>query len=172
MSPEVLLQVLETGLTPAVKAAGGELHIATDPDHIVQLLSATAPRTFRAILAYAGETAEQSDEAPGIRDCRFNLITQAARGLQIRPGRRSFRPTPSGRDSLLHISDDLDRIMRGFAGTAPSDLDCRGFRFLSRDWLDIEGQATRQLLAIYAIRLGSDKPQPTDQITLTFPSVS
>lgn len=169
MNVETLLQVLEAGTAATVKAAGGEFHIAADPDHILQLLTATQPGGFRVVVAYAGERSADADEAPGIRDVSLNVIVQAAPGFQVSPGRHVFRPTPSGRDSLLHLSDDLDRIFRGFSGTTYGDVDERGFRFLSRDWLAIEEAPTRQLLSTYALRIGSDKPAGGDILTLDFP---
>lgn len=169
MNAETVLQTLEAGLRPVIEAAGGRLEMASDPSHVIEILGGSDPRGWRAILGYAGEAAYEDELAPGIRDLSISLTVQAARGYHIRPGRHLFRPTPAGRDSLIHLSDDLDRIFRGFTGEVHGDVDCHGFRFTSRNWLEAEGLPTRQLTTLYNLRIGNDLPGPADAVALHWP---
>jgi hypothetical protein len=165
----LLLRVLEDALAPAVAAAGGRLDVAADPTHVVELLTAGTPTGFRAILAYAGESAAKDIDAPGIRQIEVTFTIQAARGLALKPGRDAHRATASGRDSLLDLAAQGDRWFAGFTGTTYGDVDSR-FHFVSRTWLEIEGQTIRQLLTTYSLRIGADAPAPADRLTLTFPA--
>lgn len=169
MTPALLLRVIEDALTPAVTAAGGRLHVASDPDHVVELLTAGTPTGWRAILAYAGETAAKDIDAPGIRELQLTLTIQAARGLTLKPGAATHRPTAAGRDSLLDLASQGDRWFAGFTGTTYGDVDSR-FHFVSRQWLEIEGHALRQLLTTYSIRIAADRPAAGDILTLAFPA--
>lgn len=169
MNAETILQVLETALRPVVELGGGRLEMASDPDHVLEILCGSAPKRWRVILNYAGEEPVDPDNASGIRILTVACTVQASRGFQIQPGRHVFRETPAGRDSLLHLSDDIDRLFRGFSGTAPNDLDCRGFKFAGRQWLSIENIPTRQLTTNFRIKFGNDLPTEADEIALIFP---
>lgn len=160
------MQVLEDALKPVVSAAGGELCMASDPDHVVEILTGAAPTGWRLIVAWAGESAVDPDNSPGIEDLRITSTVQAARGMTVDPGRDTFRPTSSGRDSLLALRQQSDLWFRGFTGTTEGDVDCHGFRKLTSDWLVIEGLPTRQITTTYRLRIGTDKPQAADEIEL------
>ncbi|MBB5351105.1 hypothetical protein HNR46_001339 [Haloferula luteola] len=171
MTPATVLRVLDEGLRPAVEAIGGDLHIATDPEDVIEIICAAAPRGWRLILAYGGEQAVDVDQAPGIHDLTITTTVQAATSFQLRSGQHTFRPTPAGRSALLDLAHQVDLWFTGFTGTVAGDILCNGFRRTSRDWLAIENQPTRQLLASYRLRIGCgpDVPGTLDQIHLNWP---
>lgn len=169
MNPATLLRVLEDGLRPVVQAAGGVLDVASDPEHVVELLTAQSPTNWRMILGYAGERAVDADDAPGIRNLEISVTLQGARGLNVADGADAHRPKATGRLALLDLANQADLWMRGFTGTTYGDIE-RAFDFVSREWLAIEGRPTRQLIQIYSIRIGNDRPAAGDAIELTFPA--
>lgn len=168
MNAATLLQVLENGMTSAVTSKGGTLDVASDPDHVVEILSGSDPSGWRLVLGYAGESAVDPDDAPGIRDIEITFTVQAARGLKVKGGGEVHRPTGAGRLALLQLSDQVDRWVRGFQGTTYGDVS-DSFKFVNRAWLAIEGKPNRQVIATYRLRIGNDPVQEEDKITLTFP---
>jgi len=169
MNAGLLLRVIEDGLAPVVKAADGALHVASDPDHVLELLEAQGPRSWRMILGFAGERAVDPDDARGIRELELSVTIQAARGLAVKAGEDVHRPQHSGREALLDLVNQADLWMRGFNGTTYGDIEDE-FQFVSRQWLAIEGRPTRQILTTYSIRIGNDPVRDDDKITLTFPA--
>ncbi len=169
MNAQTVMQVLEDGLSPVVSAHGGELCMASDPDDIIELLASSQPKGWRLIIGWAGESAVDVDDAPGIEDLRLTATVQAARGMGIDKGSSTFRETASGRASLHALAHQVDLWFRGFTGTTKGDVDHRGFRKVSSDWLVIDDIPTRQITTTYRLRIGTDKPQAEDEIELTWP---
>lgn len=170
MNAALLLRVIEDGLRPAVAAAGGTLDVASDPDHVIEILSGAAPKRWRLVLGYGGERAVDPDDATGIREIELTTTVQAARGLAVDAGADAHRSTRAGRDSLLQLSDQVDRWMRGFTGTTYGDIE-EAFRFVSRQWLLLpEAKNLRQVMTTHSIRIGNDPVEPADEIALTFPN--
>lgn len=168
MNAALLLRVIEDGLRPVVVAGGGVLDVASDPAHVIEILCGEGPKGWRLVLGYAGERAVEPDDATGIREVELTTTVQAARGLAVKSGANAHRDTASGRDSLLKISDQVDRWMRGFTGTTYGDIE-EAFRFISRQWIEIEGSPLRQVMNTHSIRIGNDPVAPADAIALTFP---
>jgi hypothetical protein len=165
----LLLRVIEDGLRPAVVAAGGVLDVASDPGHVVELLTGAAPNGWRCVLGYAGERALDLDDARGIRELELTTTVQAARGLAVKSGANAHRVTRANRDSLLDLSNQVDLWMRGFTGTTYGDIE-EEFRFVSRQWIEIEGHPLRQVMTTHAIRVANDPVEDDDKLTLTFPA--
>jgi len=171
MNAALLLRVIEDGLRPVVQAAGGCLDVASDPDHVLELLTAAQPSGWRVVIAYAGESSVGGVDARGIRELEITATVQAARGLSVRRGDDAHRPTRANRDSLLDLSNQVDLWIRGFGGTTYGDIDSQ-FIFVSRQWLEIEGYPLRQIMTTHSIRIGNDLVEPSDIIALTFPPIS
>lgn len=158
MDSALLLRALEDGLRPLVLAAGGTLEVASDPDHVFEML-AVSPRGWRMILSYGGDEAVDEMQSPGIVRWTLNTTVQAARGLAISLGSAGHRPPVSNRDPLLTLADHTSRWIRGLSGTHP-DLDQRGFRQTSRNWLTLDGQPNRQILLTHRCLLALEPPLP------------
>jgi hypothetical protein len=153
MSPSELLTALDATLRPVVISAGGQLDIASDPDHAIEILTSAAPRGWRLILSYAGDTAPQPDTARGILECEIAVIIQAPRGLAIRTGSTAHLPGPGDTDPILKLRDTVSAWLRSLVPPENADLQTRtdidwrgGLRHISTAWLDIENLPTRQLV--------------------------
>lgn len=159
MDSAYFLRALEDGLRPLVLAAGGTLEVATDPDHVFELL-AVSPKGWRVILSYGGDTAVDEAQSPGIVKWTLNTTVQAARGLAISLGSSGHRPTVANRDPLLTLADKVSAWIRGFSGNHP-DLHEHGFRQTSRNWLVLgDTLPTRQILLSHFCLLALSPPVP------------
>lgn len=157
MDSATFLRSLEDGLRPTVVAAGGTLEVASDPDHVVDLL-AVSPAGWRIILSFAGDEAVDPDAAPGVVRWTLNTTVQATRGLAIKLHAHGHRPPVSGREPLLALAAQASAWVRGFSGNHP-DLHESGFRHLSQNWLVIENIPTRQINLSHRCILTLDPPE-------------
>ncbi len=158
MDAALLLRILEATYRPLVEAHGGELHVASDPDHALEILAAAAPRGWRAVLAWAGDTAPDPDSAPGIVDLDLASTVQAARGLPAARGASAIHPRRGGPEALPALAAWLDARLRGFR--PPGDTDSRtdidwrrGLRHVSSAWLELDGLPTRQITTTHRITI-------------------
>jgi hypothetical protein len=154
MDSALFLRSLEDGLRPVVEAAGGKLELASDPDHVFELL-AISPAGWRVILSYGGDEAIDSDGSPGVVRWTLNSTVQAARGLAVKPSAHFHRQPVSGRDPLLTLASNVSAWVRGFSGSHP-DLHPTGFRHLSQNWLVLDELPTRQILLTHRCILSLD----------------
>lgn len=156
MDSATFLRCLEDALRTQVQAAGGELHVASDPDHVLEILSAASPLKFHVIMNWAGDEAVDAVNAPGFRYFKLSTTVQAARGLAINHG-DVHRVTAAGREPLLAIAGLVDQWVRGFSGDHP-DLYKGGFRKISSDWLAFEDQPIRQIVHTHRCIVRDGRP--------------
>lgn len=166
MDSAVFLTVIEAALTPLVTEGGGVITVASDPDHVLEILAGSAPNGWRLILNWAGEDGVDPINAQGIADMSLAATIQCARGLKLDSGAWAYKPNAAGRDPLLTLSKRVSQWIRGLSGTHP-DLSDMGFRFHSSAWLSIENLPTRQITTTHKITMALDKPIDTPCI---FPS--
>lgn len=159
MDSATFLTSLETGLRPAVLALKGALDVASDPDHVLDLL-ATSPAGFRVILSFGGDEAVDPDNSPGIVRWTLQTTVQVARGFALDPGAVAHKLNAAGREPLLALAATMSRHIRGFSGAHP-DLHESGFRHVSKNWLVVEGISTRQLMLTHRCILKLDEPLDT-----------
>ena len=152
-----LLRIIECGLAPVAKAHGGKVEVAADPDHVLEMLAASAPNTWRIILSFGGDEAVEPDDSPGITKWNLQTTVQAARGLTIPSAASTYKESASGRDPLLYLAALTSQWIRGFSGTT-DDIDNRGFRHIASQWLVIDTLPTRQLMLTHSVRLKLDPP--------------
>lgn len=160
MDSALFLEALENGLRPKVVAAGGRLEVATDPDHVLEILAGEAPKAWRVILNWAGEEAVDETTSPGIVYWSLASTIQAAKGLSVSPGSDAHRTKGNGRDPLMTLKNHVSRWIRGFSGAHP-DLHCDGFRYVSGAWLVVENLPTRQITLTHRCILALDPPIDT-----------
>lgn len=160
MDSAAFLRSLEDGLRPQVEAAGGRLDVAGDPEEVIELLAAAAPKGWRVILSFGGDEAVDPDASPGIVRWNLQSTVQAARGLRLQSGASTHRENHAGRDPLLTLAALTSRWVRGFSGSH-QDLHKHGFRHVSKQWLVIEGIPTRQLMLTHRCILALDEPIDT-----------
>jgi hypothetical protein len=159
MDSATFLRCLEAALRIQVQAAGGELHVASDPDHVLEILSASSPLKFHVVMNWAGDEALDPVNSPGIRYFKLATTVQAARGLAISGG-DAHRVTAAGREPLLALAGRVDQWVRGFSGDHP-DLHKDGFRKLSSDWLAFEDHPIRQIVHTHRCIVRDDRPLDT-----------
>jgi hypothetical protein len=157
MDSAAFLTALEDGLRPQVEAAGGRLEVATDPDHVLEILAGEAPKSWRVILNWAGDEAVDETTSPGIVYWSLAATIQAARGLAVNPGADAHRVKANGRDPLMTLKSKVSRWIRGFSGDH-QDLHCDGFRYVSGAWLVVENLPTRQITLTHRCILALDEP--------------
>lgn len=157
MSPATFLDSIHRPLALLARENGGRLDVASDPDHVIEILAAASPRGWRLILSYAGDEAAADDRAGGIVKLRINCTVQAARGLAAASGASVHATTQAGREPLLALAALVSRWVRGLSGAHP-DLPCDGLRQMSSSWLVIEGLPTHQINTVFEIHLALDKP--------------
>lgn len=159
MDAATFLAAVETALRPLVVAAGGQLDVADDPDHVIDLLQAAAPRGWRVIISYGGDQARNVDTAPGIVTMSINTTIQAARGLSIDINSAAHRTNSAGREPLLALASLVSRWVRGLSGSHP-DIAKDAMGFQNQQWLLIDGIPTRQLNQVHTIDIALDEPIP------------
>lgn len=156
MDAAVFIASIETALRPFVEGKGGRLSVAADPDHVFEIL-ANSPQGWRLILSYAGDDSIDPDTAPGMLDIQINATVQVSNDFSVHHGSNAHLPAPGGRESLITLATLVSQWMRGLTGEHP-DIQDKGIRQLSGQWLAIEGLPTRQINRTFAIRLATDKP--------------
>ena len=167
MSPAVFLDSIQRPLAALAQANGARLDVASDPDHVIEILAAASPRGWRVILSYAGDDAAGDAQAGGIVRLRINATVQAARGLAAASGASVHATTQAGREPLLALAALVSRWIRGLSGSHP-DLPCDGLRQISSSWLVIEGLPTHQINTVFEIHLALDKPI---DVPVEFPAI-
>lgn len=165
MDAATFISAIHTALAPYVRAAGGRLDIAADPDEVIDMLQAAQPRGWRVVISYAGEQARNPDTAPGILTLSLNTTVQAARGLAIGRDMPAYRRNQAGRDPLLAIASQVSAWIRGLAGEHP-DIAGDAFALQSQQWLVIDGLPTRQVNQVHTIDIAQDNPVP---VPVAFP---
>lgn len=160
MDAATLLRAVEDALTAPVQALGGVVAVASDPDHVVELLG-TSPANFRVIFSDGGDEAVDADNSPGIVRQTLNTTVQAAQGLTLKPGSMAYKETVAGRLPLLALSSEISRLIRGLH-MVHEDIHKHGFRHQSSQWLVIEDIPTRQRLMNHRVIMALDKPITTE----------
>ncbi len=136
-----ILRAVEDALRPLVRAEGGELMVATDPEHAIELLT-VSPAKWRAILGWPGYGGH-SAAVLGMGSHRIYVILQIARGLAANAGDSLHR----GRAGLSPHAGLIERVSRWVRAMRPPDgsgLACKGFALTGSSWLSIEGIETKQ----------------------------
>lgn len=112
-TPDALLGELRADLEPWVKQRKGELSVARDPYHFLELL-AESPAGFRVVLHWDGETNPGDDALAGVFAAqKLSLGLTANLGLTAKPDEALHKPTAS-RAALLRILADVRDRVRGY----------------------------------------------------------
>jgi len=153
-----LMRVLDVTYSPVIEARGGKLDVASDPEHALEILAATAPRGFRVVVLATGNPPAAGDDSPGASDVEFAVVVQGPRGMSAAGGAASV--------GILEVAAWVDRIVRGFApfdeAEPPSDFDWfYGMRRTGGEWLEIDGARTRNWQWTYACTVLDDPAAET-----------
>lgn len=112
-TPDALLTELRSDLEPWVRAKKGELSVARDPFHFLELL-AESPAGFRVVLHWDGEANPGDEPQAGVFSAqRISLGVTANLGLTAKPGEALHKPTPN-RAALLRIVADVRERARSY----------------------------------------------------------
>jgi hypothetical protein len=116
--PDQLIAHLLADLTPWVKGRKGEILVAAEPYHLLELL-AEKPTGFRIVLHWDGDTnsQEHADGAAYLANA-FSLGLTCARGLTIRPMDRLHTRGADGSPALLQLVALLRHRVRSLAWPA------------------------------------------------------
>lgn len=171
MTPSLLLTSLDSALRPLIEAERGVLHVSESPEETISLLS-VKPDGFRAVLQWQGEDGDDDTHGTSAL-ARIAIVLQVARGLRADRGADAHRPADGIVDAkpILHLSDSIKKFLFGLVfvdeeaeeeGTLRSDIEHyksgakrQCFRFLSGDWLEIEGLEMRNYNMVFSIRYAS-----------------
>jgi hypothetical protein len=109
MTPAQLLQLLRAALATWLQGRGGNLSIASDAWHALELLvnAGTGPRI---VLRWDGDS-QDADQDAGIVKHRLSVIVSAARGLAATPGQQLVDGTTS-RPPLYAVVSAVRAVVR------------------------------------------------------------
>jgi hypothetical protein len=112
-TPDALLTELRADLEPWVRAKKGDLSIARDPYHFLELL-AESPSGFRVVLHWDGEANPGDDAQAGVfATQRISAGVTANLGLTAKPGEALHKPT-ANRAALLRLLADVRERLRSY----------------------------------------------------------
>lgn len=127
-TPAQLLQNLHDDLTPFVRQQKGQLSVAGDPYHFLELMG-EAPVGWRCVVHWAGDE-NQSQEGPAafLRN-EFHVGLTCNLGLTPKPGEAVMKTRPNHGPSLLELVQLTRARVRSFSfgdGTTgqPTYLGC------------------------------------------------
>lgn len=136
------MRAVEDTLKPLVTGLDGELHIATDPEHAVELL-VTSPAKWRVILGWPG-WGDHPQGREGMGTHRLYAIVQVAKGLTIDPARMLHRGRPSLPGPMMGLLETVSTWFRAMRFPNGCGFDCAGFALVGSAWLEIEDVETKQ----------------------------
>ncbi len=131
LEPDVLLNLLEEDLLPWMKEQKGQLSLAEEPWHFLELL-AESPQGWRGVLHFDGDEnrMQSADEGAFLRN-RFSFGVSCQKGLGVKAGQVLHKPRPGGGLALLKLIA-LSRLrIRSFV--FPADVSQRYVHYIGCD---------------------------------------
>lgn len=161
-----LLRNLDAALRPDITAAGGELDVASTPEHTLELLKGN-PRSWRVVLGVddtAGKNLQQTHG--GLQEVTVTVVVQHAKGLHSITGQDAHIGSRASAPPLLDRCDTVARAVCAIffndpdTGAHTTEIDCRGFTYTGSRWLVLEGLPTRQRQLDFHIDIALDHIEP------------
>lgn len=142
MTADEMLRCVENTLAPLVAAQLGQLDVASDPEHAIEML-ATAPPKWRLILGWPGYGGHP-DAILGMGQHRIFAIVQAPKGLPVRHADTLHRSGPAGAPPLLSRIETVSRWFRAMRFPDGCGVDSKGWALEGSNWLLVPEIETRQ----------------------------
>ncbi|WP_414664901.1 hypothetical protein [Horticoccus sp. 23ND18S-11] len=129
-TPDAILTEMRADLEPWVRAKKGELSIARDPFHFLELL-AESPASFRVVLHWDGESNPGDEPQAGVFAAqKISLGVTANLGLTAKPDEALHKAT-ANRAALLRLLADVRDRARSYVW--PDETTARYMLYKSAD---------------------------------------
>lgn len=135
-----MLAAVGAALASRVAALKGALSVAEDPDHALEILSATAPQGWRLVLFFPGY-ASHPNARTGMGTMRLGAIVQTAKGLQAPGGALEDR---GALPSIHRLIDDVRQWVSAMRFPVERNVDDHGFALTGSAWIALEQTTTKQ----------------------------
>lgn len=155
-----LSAVLRTLLTPL----GGVLEVASDPDHLLEMLE-TSPQQFRVILLWGGYDSDENANL-GMSKDRMEVVIQCAKGLHISPGHAQMVARPGDRPPMIELVEKVREWILAMRYPVDSGTDPDGYTLVNSAWLSIEGLSTLQHQLTFTLRRAMTSHPTTIEVPL------
>lgn len=132
----IVLQALEDTLKPLAAPYKGQVDMAHDPAHAMEML-ANAPQAWRVIVGVDDETSPETNPSGkvGVSETEFFTIIQAGVGLASDAGKQVHRERTGGAPSVLELAEAVRGWMRGIRFEHP-DIYCQSvFAWKRSTWV-------------------------------------
>lgn len=131
-NPASLLRDIENALRPRIEAKGGNLDMASDLGHALEMLS-TKVRGWRVIINFEGYgDHELADD--GMNTCRFQIFLHANKGLATPVGNAIHRDQ-NGTDSFLSRIEFVSQLLRALRWPNGHNVACKGMAVADSQWI-------------------------------------
>lgn len=140
--PHTLTLALTAVLRPLIVDLGGVLDVASDPNHLLELLQ-VSPQRFRVILLWGGY-ATNDNAALGVGTDRLEVVIQCAKGLHFSPAQAQMIARPGGTPPLLELIEQVRQWICAARYPVDAGTDPNGYSLSDSAWLIVEGIDTLQ----------------------------
>lgn len=142
-----ILRLVESALKPLIEGEKGELNIATDVGHAMEIL-ATAPNRWRVVMTWEGYGDHPASKS-GMAQSNFLVVLHHNPGLAKDPAKSLHTEAHStGEPSFLDRLEQVSALMRAlrFPGR---NMDCDGFALTDSQWVaDTPGNTRAHALTL------------------------
>ena len=142
LSAAELLRAVEETLRPLAAELDGELHVATTPDHLVEILT-VAPTRWRMIIGWPGY-GDHPDALLGMGAHRIYAMIQVAEGLTLDKADVLHRGRVGLPMSMMDLIETVSKWFRALRFPSGYHLDPKGFAQEDSQWVEVEGLTTLQ----------------------------
>ncbi len=148
--PNTLIRSLSAVLATLIQPMGGVLDVASDPEHLIEIL-ATTPGQFRVIIMWGGYDSDENSNL-GLSKDRLEVVIQCPKGLHIAPGHAQMTARPGDRPSLIGLIETIRKYILAARFPVNAGTDPDGYSLANSAWLNIEGLSTLQHQLTFNLR--------------------
>ena len=105
---------LYAALATWAAANNGDVVLAEAPAHALELLAGSAPKAWRVVLLYDGDSPTEDIAEVGIVENRIDVVLKRNRGLALARGKELIEGTDA-RPAFLKLLSDLRDFVRGYS---------------------------------------------------------